>query len=254
MSIVAELKRRNVFRVGAAYVVFSWLTLQIGDVVFPALHLPEWTLTLVTVLIAIGFLPALIFSWVYVLTPEGVKKESEVDRTSSVTGDTGKKLDTITLIALVAVVAFVLVERGTRAPEPAVPQTTPVEAHEPAPVGATSSGIDQTPESTGDKGLSIAVLPFVNMSADAENEYFSDGVSEELLNVLSRIPELKVAARTSAFQFKGQNRDVAEIGRILKVSNILEGSVRKSGNRVRITAQLIKVDDGFHLWSDTYAG
>jgi TolB-like protein/Tfp pilus assembly protein PilF len=216
MSLFVELKRRNVFRVAAAYLVFGWLVLQIADVVFPALSLPDWAITLVTVLLAIGLLPALIFSWVFELTPEGVKKESEIDRSQSITTHTGKKLDYITLIALIGVVIFVLVERDLRAPTNTVTLDAP--QAEPQPV-ATGSVADQA---SGPEVLSIAVLPFVNMSADAENEYFADGVAEEILNLISKAEGLRVISRSSAFSFKG------------------------------VTAQLIQVHTDAHLWSETF--
>jgi TolB-like protein/Tfp pilus assembly protein PilF len=246
MSLFVELKRRNVFRVAAAYLVFGWLVLQIADVVFPALSLPDWAITLVTVLLAIGLLPALIFSWVFELTPEGVKKESEIDRSQSITTHTGKKLDYITLIALIGVVIFVLVERDLRAPTNTVTLDAP--QAEPQPV-ATGSVADQA---SGPEVLSIAVLPFVNMSADAENEYFADGVAEEILNLISKAEGLRVISRSSAFSFKGQNLPIPEVARVLNVNHVLEGSVRRSGDRVRVTAQLIQVHTDAHLWSETF--
>jgi TolB-like protein len=238
MSLFAELKRRNVLRVAAAYVVFSWLLLQMGDLQFDLMGLPDWSLRIVLGILILGFPVALIFAWVYELTPEGVRKESEIDPDRSITPQTGKKLDYVTLVALAGVVAFVLIERqGTEEPQPGVAEAPSPAVTEPA---------------TDPVGVSIAVLPFVNMSSDPEQDYFSDGITEELLNRLAKLPDLRVAARTSSFQFKGQNLDVANIGKTLNVDHILEGSVRKSGNRLRITAQLIAVGTGFHLWSETF--
>jgi TolB-like protein/Tfp pilus assembly protein PilF len=235
MSLIAELKRRNVFRVGVAYAIVAWLLVEVSSVVLPALHLPDWTLTFLIIVILAGFPLALIVAWAFELTPEGIKREIDVDRADPTAQKTSRKLDFAIIGLLVVAVVFMFVDNYVLEPER--PEVTAERIPAAQPITQFKS---------------IAVLPFVNMSADPDNEYFSDGISEELLNVLSRIPGLKVAARTSAFEFKGQNRNVAEIGRLLKVSNVLEGSVRKAGNRVRVTAQLIKVDDGFHLWSDTF--
>ena len=238
MGLFGELKRRNVFRMGIAYVVVSWLLLQVVDVVAPMLELPDWVPKLILLMLAIGFVPTLIFSWVYELTPEGLKKESELKGEPSASNQTAKKLDILTISLLVVVLALVAVDR-----------LKPV-SNEPAPETAVPAQTADAAITEGD--VSIAVLPFVNMSADPEQEFFSDGISEELLNVLAQYPGLRVAARTSAFQFKGQNRDIAEIARQLRVNHVLEGSVRKSGERLRITAQLINADSGYHLWSNSW--
>ncbi len=237
MSFITELKRRNVFRVGTAYGIVAWLLVEVASVVLPTFGAPDWVMKVVTFLVVLGFPLALVLAWAFELTPEGIKLESAADSTAAVSSKSRSKLDFAILGLLVIALVYFAADKFLLNAEP-----------EPAEVIA--EGISAA-ELFGDE-KSIAVLPFVNMSADPENEYFSDGISEELLNTLARIPDLKVAARTSAFQFKGQSRDIAEIGRLLKVSNILEGSVRKAGSRVRVTAQLIKVDDGFHLWSDTF--
>ncbi len=232
MTLYAELKRRNVFRVGIAYAVASWLLLQVVDVVAPILELPEWTDKLVFILLAVGFIPALIIAWAYELTPEGIKREADVDRSESITGTTGKKLNYVIIGTLVLAVVMLLVDRQLNITRPAETEFVAVEA-------------------AGETGVrSIAVLPFVNMSED--KDYFADGVTEEILNALASVKGLKVAGRTSSFAFKGQNDDLRRIGDALGVDHILEGSVRKSGDTVRITAQLIQVEDGFHVWSDTY--
>ncbi len=226
MSFIKELKRRNVIRVAIAYAVAAWLLIEITATTFPILKLPDWSVTLVTVLVLIGFPLALIFAWAFELTPEGLKKEKDVDRSESITHVTGRKLDFMIITVLVLALAYFAYDKFLLQPE----------------FGEIFGGMDK----------SIAVLPFVNMSDDAGNEYFSEGLSEELLNLLVKIPELRVAARTSSFSFKGKDLTVSEIADKLNVSNVLEGSVRKSGNRVRITVQLIKADDGFHLWSESY--
>ncbi|MDZ7643296.1 MAG: hypothetical protein U5K76_03070 [Woeseiaceae bacterium] len=233
MSVLQELKRRNVFRIGIAYAVASWVLLQVVDVISPALDLPGWVTRLVLLILGIGLIPVLVFAWAFEITPEGLKKEADVDRTKSIAGETGRKLNYVIIGFLVAAVALLLVERQMR------PDAAPAVDTELAAQAAERDG-------------SIAVLPFVNMSSDAEQEYFSDGITEEILNSLASVKELKVAGRTSSFAFKGQNDDLRRIGDSLGVEHILEGSVRKSGDKVRITAQLIQVNNGFHLWSETY--
>lgn len=242
MNFYNELKRRNVFRVAAAYLVASWLLLQIVDVLVPILDLPGWVGKLVFLVIVTGVIPVLIFSWAYEMTPEGLKPESEVDHDQATILQTAKKLDRVTIIMLLVVAGIIMIDRfiPETVDQPVIPSITlasgPLKATAPAEL----------------IGTSIAVLPFVNMSAEPENEFFSDGIAEEILNVLARIPELKVAARTSAFSYKGTKTNISRIAEELGVTHILEGSVRKSGNQVRVTAQLIKADDGFHMWSQTY--
>ncbi|MEQ9562869.1 MAG: hypothetical protein RLN69_10130, partial [Woeseiaceae bacterium] len=231
MKLFKELGRRNVIRVAIAYAVASWVLLQIVDVVAPILELPDWAPKLIFIILAIGLVPALLFSWAFELTPEGIKKESEVDRSGSISYQTGRKLNDIIVASLALAVVLLLVERqANRTPETAV----------------------QSVAESDDGARSVAVLPFVNMSSDAEQEFFSDGITEEILNSLASVKKLNVAGRTSSFAFKGQNDDLRRIGEALGVDHILEGSVRKSGNQVRITAQLVRVDNGFHLWSETY--
>ncbi len=233
MSFFSELRRRNVFRVAIAYVIAAWLVLQVSQLVLEAIEAPSWVLKTLLLLLALGMPIALLFSWAYELTPEGIKKEEDVDRSGSVTHDTGKKLNQITIAMVIALAVFIVVDRAYFAPT-SIPATESAEAAE---VRAEKS---------------IAVLAFDDLSADGDQEYFADGLSEELLNVLARMPDLQVAGRTSSFAFKGQNRDLREIGEILNVAHILEGSVRKAGNQIRVTAQLINADTGFHLYSDTY--
>jgi TolB-like protein len=235
MSFFDELKRRNVFRVGAAYAVAAWVLLQMFDVIGEILELPLWGGKLILLALVIGFFLVLILAWFYELTPEGVKRDYEVDRSQSITPRTGQKLNRVTIALLGIAVAVLLADRFI----PGERQDELVSSARPT---AAAAAIDK----------SIAVLPFVNMSADPDNEYFSDGIAEEILNVLARIPELKVAARTSAFAYKGTNVNITDIGRDLRVSHVLEGSVRKSGDEVRVTAQLIRADNGYHLWSETY--
>ncbi len=226
MSFIKELKRRNVIRVAIAYAIAAWLLIEITATTFPILKLPDWSVTLVTVLVLIGFPLALILAWAFELTPEGIKLEKDVDRLQSITHVTGRKLDFIIITVLVLALGYFAYDKFLLQPE--------------------------SDEVFGGISRSIAVLPFVNMSDDPGNEYFSEGLSEELLNLLVKIPELRVAARTSSFSYKGKDVKIAQIGEELNVTYVLEGSVRKAGNHVRITAQLVKADDGFHVWSETF--
>ena len=230
-EFIKEIKRRNVSKVALVYVIAGWLTMQVVDVMFPALNLPEWLISAVAAFLLIGFPFALIFAWAFEMTPEGLKREKDVDRNESVTAQTGNKLNRTALIILAIAVGFLLFDKFVLHRDHVVTDD-PVTAVEAKP--------------------SIAVLPFVNMSDDPDNEYFSDGLSEELLNLLAKIPQLHVAGRTSSFKFKGTNEDLRIIGEALNVNHVLEGSVRKSGDRLRITAQLIDTTNGYHLWSENY--
>jgi len=244
MNFFAELKRRNVFKVAAAYVIVGWLIMQAGEVMGPALHLPDWVNSTLAFFLILGFPLALIFAWAFEMTPEGLKKEKDVDRSQSITGTTGKNLNLAITIVLVLALGFFAFDKFVLDPErDAAEIATAVQ------VAQEQTTVTAEPAETNNP---IAVLPFVNMSSDEEQEYFSDGLSEELLNLLAKIPELRVAARTSSFSFKGQNIEIPEIASRLKVAHVLEGSVRKSGNQIRITAQLIQANNGFHLWSETY--
>jgi TolB-like protein/Flp pilus assembly protein TadD len=262
MSFFAELKRRNVIRVAIGYLAVSWLLLQAGSLVFGLLDLPNSVPRGLFALLIIGFLPALVFSWVYELTPEGLKRTSEVDRGDSITHLTGRKLDYLVIGVLAAAVALLLVDKFALAPRREAAELKAALEREHATGFTTNSavpGASTAPPALAqaaipeiDKDPSIAVLPFINLSSDKEQEYFSDGISEELLNLLAKIPKLRVIARTSSFAFKGERIDIAEVARKLHVAAVLEGSVRKSANHVRITAQLIRAADSTHLWSETY--
>jgi len=248
MSFFGELKRRNVIRVGAAYVVAAWLVIQVVETIFPAFGFGDAAVRIVTIVFAIGLVPVLIFAWAFELTPEGLKKESEVDRSESITPQTGRKLDRVIMVVLALALGYFAFDKFVVEPrrEASLKQESVAAVEQALQQGRTEGRV----ESYGDK--SIAVLPFVNMSSDAEQEYFSDGISEELLNLLAKIPELRVISRSSAFSFKGQNLEIPEVAKRLNVAHILEGSVRKAGNRVRITAQLIEARSDTHLWSETY--
>ena len=258
MNFFGELKRRNVFRVGFAYALVGWLVAQVADLALESFGAPDWVMKTLLFLLLIGFLAALFIAWAYEITPEGIKRAEDIDPDQSIAHQTGRKLDRLVIVVLLVSVALLLFDRF-QTDSPTITQSPPEESTALSPTPATQV-ISTTPpendarqetESVSDE-LSVAVLPFVNMSSDPEQEYFSDGISEEILNVLTRIPNLKVAARTSSFQFKGKNLDIADISKQLQVNHLLEGSVRKSGNTLRITAQLVETDTGFHLWSETF--
>ena len=248
MTFLAELKRRNVLRMAGLYLVAAWLITQVASTVLPAFDAPGWALRAVISTLVAGFLPMMILSWVFELTPEGLKRETEVDRSQSITPLTGKKLDQIIIVVLALALAYFAFDKFALAPQ----RELVVRQQNEAEVSAarTRGGIDALIHSYGDR--SIAVMPFVNMSPDPEQEYFSDGISEELLNQLTRIAQLRVIARTSSFAYKGKEVKVEQIAKELNVAHILEGSIRRSGTKVRITAQLIRAADSSHLWSETY--
>jgi TolB-like protein/Flp pilus assembly protein TadD len=248
LSLIAELKRRNVFKAGVAYLALGWVVTQVTSTVTPLLHLPDWIGTVVVWIGVIGFPFVMMFSWVYEITPEGLRRESEVDRAASITHVTGRRLDYIIIALLVMAMALFTFDRFV--PHKSEPVATATAHETPAPVTSTATAAAQAAPTTNDS--SIAVLPFVDMSQGKDQEYFSDGLSEELLNLLAQIPQLRVIARTSSFSFKGKEADVATIAKALNVANVLEGSVRKSGDTLRITAQLIRTADSSHLWSETY--
>jgi TolB-like protein/Flp pilus assembly protein TadD len=227
MSLVSELRRRNVFRVVFAYLVVGWLLTEVLTTILPELGAPAWASRMVILVFALGFVPAAVLPWIYEMTPDGIKRESDIDggrdlRYSSRTFD-------YLAIAAVAVLILVLAVLGARTTVDAPQQSR-----------------------TTISNASVAVLPFVNMTGDSDNDYFSDGLTETLLHMLAQIPDLQVAARTSSFSFKNQSKTASEIADALQVAHILEGSVQLAGNRVRITAQLIRAADGFHVWSSNF--
>jgi len=229
MPIVQELKRRNVFRVAIAYLAGAWLLVEIAETLFPIYGLSDASIRLVVTLLAIGFPLVLIFSWVYELTPEGLRLEKDIDKSLTISHQTSKKLDRVIIVLLALALGYFAFDKFVLKPERV------------AEIAETA---------LPDK--SIAVLPFTNMSPDLDDEYFSDGLTEELIGALAKVNGLHVTARTSVFAFKGENRDIRDIGNRLNVKTVLEGSVRREQDRVRVSAQLISVEDGFHLWSESY--
>ena len=239
MSFLAELKRRNVIRVAVAYVLLGWVVLQGADFLLDLVGAPEWVIRALAVIGLVGLPFALFFAWAFELTPEGIRRDSEVDRSRSITAQTGKRLNAVIIGLLATAVVLLLVDRFLR------PSPGEATAASEQPAASAQAAAEEA-------GASVAVLPFVAMSSGEDDEYFADGLTEEILNSLAQLPELLVTARTSAFQFKGQDIPVQDIAARLGVQHIVEGSVRRAGERVRVTAQLIRAADGFHLWSSTY--
>jgi TolB-like protein/tetratricopeptide (TPR) repeat protein len=228
MSFVAELRRRNVFRVAAAYLVVGWLLTEVLTTILPTLGSPEWVARAVILIFAFGFIPTVIFSWFFEVTPDGIKRDHEVDHGDPENAAARKKIDHAVVASIIALIVLVGLFSAQRIADDG--DSSPTEV----------------------SNASVAVLPFVNMSNDTDNEYFSDGLTETLLHMLAQIPDLKVAARTSSFAFKGRNMSIRDIAAALDVAHVLEGSVQRAGDDVRITAQLIRASDGFHVWSENY--
>jgi TolB-like protein len=219
---LSDLRRRKVFRVAATYGVVAWLSIEVASVVLPALHAPDWVVSAIVIAALVGFPVVLLLSWVFDVTPKGVIRTEPLGEDAEDVRRIAKRgIDFVIIAVLLGVVGYLVYRQDFFI--------------------ADAPG-----------GRSIAVLPFVDLSAEGGNEYFSDGISEELLNSLVSIDGLRVAARTSSFAFKGRNEDIRLIGEKLNVRTVLEGSVRRAGDQLRITAQLINVEDGFHIWSETF--
>ncbi len=221
----AELKRRNVYKVAIAYAVVAWLLMQIASQIFPFFEIPNWAVRLVVLLLVIGFPVALILAWAFELTPEGIKRAEDVDVSKSVTRKTGRKLDFFIIAVLLLVIGILVFQRLH-------PNVSP----------AVSSSLEK----------SIAVLPFENLSEDKANAYFADGIQEEILTRLAKIADLKVISRTSTQPYQSKPRNLSEIAKQLGVANILEGSVQKAGDQVRVNVQLVNAQTDSHLWAETY--
>jgi TolB-like protein/Tfp pilus assembly protein PilF len=243
MNLLEKLQRRNIVRVAAAYLVGAWLLIQVADTIFPYLGFSGRAISWVIYALGIGFIPALVFAWLFEFTPEGLKKEEDIHRNVASVRRSSRRLDIAIMTLLLTGIAYFAFDKFVLDP----PRD---EARVQKAVQTAIERAEQAAAAVAE--ASIAVLPFVNMSADPEQEYFSDGLAEELLNLLAGIPELRVAARTSSFAFKGEKVDIPTIAGRLNVAHVLEGSVRKARNQVRITAQLIRGKDGYHLWSETY--
>jgi TolB-like protein/Flp pilus assembly protein TadD len=235
-NFFAELKRRNVVRMAGLYLVGAWLLTQVASTVLPMFGAPDWLPRSIVILLAIGFIPALIFSWVFEMTAQGLKRDEDVPPGQSIAPQTARRMDRMIIAVLVLALAYFAVDKFVLNPhrEKSTAKMPPPES------------------SAAPNEKSVAVLAFANLSDDKGSEYFSDGISEELLTVLQKIPGLHVAARTSAFSFKGKNATAQAIGQKLGVVHLVEGSVRKAGNSVRIAARLTKAASGEEIWSENY--
>ncbi|MEM7282988.1 MAG: hypothetical protein AAF438_15315, partial [Pseudomonadota bacterium] len=232
-SLISELKRRNVFRVAVAYVLVAWVVLQIADVLFPALVLPDWSVRLVAGILILGFPIALVMAWAYELTPDGLKRDADSGEGQSSLADNRRSLDKIIIVLLVLALLGFGLDRFVWQP------------------GSEQVNDSLVKESQATEN-SIAVLAFRNTSPDKDQEYFADGLSEELLSALARVKQLRVIGRTSSFQFKNKDVDAQDIGEKLGIAHFLEGDVRRAGDRLRVTARLISTKDGVAVWTEVY--
>lgn len=228
MSFISELQRRNVFRVAAAYLVVGWLLTEVLTSILPTVGAPEWIANAIIWIFALGFIPMLVLAWVFEVTPDGLRTQAALDEEGHVRQRKGSKLDYVTIAGIVVIVVFA------------------------GFFSASRTNVETVAGNEAVSAQSVAVLPFDNLSGDPNNDYFSDGLTETLLHMLAQVSELKVAARTSSFAFKDTTLTVSEVAQTLKVAHILEGSVQLAGDQVRITAQLIRASDGFHVWSQSY--
>jgi adenylate cyclase len=242
MGLIVELRRRNVFRMAGLYLVGAWLITQVAGTLLPMFEAPAWISRSVVILLAIGFVPALIVAWVFELTPQGLQRDTSEANANPIAPQVARRMDRLLLLIFALALGYFAFDKFALAPR------------REAALVAQATGDAAAPRSPQTKvnPRSIAVLPFVNMSTDPENEFFSDGLSEEILNSLARIDGMQVVGRTSSFQFKGKNEDLRAVGEKLGVATVLEGSVRREGERARVTAQLVRTSDGIHIWSQTY--
>ncbi|MEM9302967.1 MAG: hypothetical protein AAGE01_12695, partial [Pseudomonadota bacterium] len=231
MSLFAELQRRNVFRVGFAYAVTAWLIAQVADLAADAFAAPDWFMRMLIVVLALGLPLALFLAWVYELTPQGIRREKDIKPEESVTAHTGQRLTRMTIAVLsIAVVVLLADKFFLRTPT------------------------DQGPSATQSVDRSVAVLPFDDLSPDADNGWFADGLTEELIGALTRAQDLRVASRTASFRYEDSALSPESIAGELGVAHILEGSIRRGGTDIRVTAQLIRASDGFQVWSENFDG
>lgn len=250
-TFIAELKRRNVIRMAGLYLVGAWLVTQVADTVLPMFGAPGWLPRSIVILLAIGLLPALVFAWVFEFTPDGIKRDAEVDPAESIAPHTAQRMNRTIFAVLLIALTYFGVDKFVLAPQREVALQVAAEKHGAARIAKQNDAkADAAIPEVNQK--SIAVLPFANLSPDPANQYIADGLSEEILNSLTRTPDLQVAARTSSFSFKGGSETIPAIAAKLGVAHVLEGSVRRSGDRIRVTAQLIRAEDGFQLWSENY--
>jgi len=252
MNLLKELNRRNVIRMAGLYLVGAWLVTQVAATLLPVFETPGWVMKALVGLLAIGFFAALVVSWVFELTPDGLKRDADVEVTQSIAPQTARRMDRMLLVVMALALGYFAVDKFVLAPgrlASSAPQLVT-----PASTDASAATPAAQPAPASIESKSIAVLAFANMSADKDNEYFSDGVAEEILNALAKVDDLKVAGRTSSFYFKGRNENLATIGSTLGVAHVLEGSVRKQGERLRISAKLLRISDGVEMWAETFDG
>ncbi|WP_146908514.1 tetratricopeptide repeat protein [Arenimonas daejeonensis] len=256
MTLFSELKRRKVIRVAGLYLVTAWLLVQVAETLLPIFGTPDWVLRVLVVLLALGFVPALLFSWAFELTPDGLRRDTAAGIDPEARSAGNRRLDIATLVVALLAIGLLAFDRFLPGDAPAAVE----KGSESIFAGAMpATGEDPGAEIDSDTGSdasekSIAVLAFADMSPGQDNEYLGDGIAEEILNALAKVDGLNVAGRTSSFRYKGKDEDLRVIGQALGVAHVLEGSVRLQGDQVRITAQLIRTADGFHLWSETYPG
>ncbi|MGD9387594.1 MAG: tetratricopeptide repeat protein [Gammaproteobacteria bacterium] len=259
MSLFGELKRRNVFRVAMLYVVAAWLVIEVAETVLPIFEVPDGVLRGLVVLLVIGIVPALGFAWIYELTPEGLKRDTGVTENTEFSATTGHRLNWATLVVAVLAISFLAYDRfipNGPAVQPAAEQASASAAAPPGTAAADSvqreTAASPTATSAGGERPSVAVLPFANLSTDPEQEFFADGITEDILTRLAGVSGLRVISRTSVMRYKNSELSLPEIAAELGVSHVLEGSVRRAGDRVRITGQLIRAEDDAHLWADSF--
>jgi TolB-like protein/Tfp pilus assembly protein PilF len=241
LSLFNELKRRNVFRIGAAYVVGAWLLIQVTETIFPLFGFGDTPARLVVIVLAIGFIPSLILSWVFEFTPEGLKKDADVDSEKSITQTTGRKLDRIILVVLALALGYFAFDKFV---------LDPVEDEQIAQSARQEGLTAALTESFGDR--SIAVLPFDNRSNREEDQFFTDGIHDDLLTTIAKIGSMTVISRTSVMEYRDTIKKIPQIAKELGVANILEGGIQRSGDHVRINVQLIDAATDKHLWAETY--
>ena len=254
MSFFAELKRRNVFRVGIAYVVGGWLLLQLTDVLSQLLDLPEVVGRVIVLLVAIGLPVALFFAWAFEMTPEGVKREKDVDRAQSITPQTGKKLNNTILVLMALAIAYLLYDKFSAPARPGSDHFSQQSSSQTTGADEKSAltPVEAIAQAHAEEDKSIAVLPFTNRSPDANDAYFTDGVHDDLLTQLAKIDAFSVISRTSVLEYRDTAKNLKQIGEELGVANIMEGAVQRAGNRVRINVQLIDAGTDEHLWAEVY--
>ena len=241
LGFIDELRRRNVFRVAAAYLVSAWLIIQVAETILPAFDYGDETIRNIVIILSIGFIPFLIFSWIFEITPDGLKREVDIATSESIARHTGRKIDRLIIMLLTISVAYFATDKFLMQSSSSIQNV----ANEPR-------GLSDRAITASDDDISVAVLPFIDMSLDGEQEYLADGISSDILSLLAKIPELRVISRTSAFSFKGKSFTLNEIAKRLKVNHVLEGTVRLHEERLRITAQLVNANTDTQLWSEIY--